>query len=231
MALYLETIRNQAQKSGISPNPAEIALWNSAYTLDTSSRLAVNEETSKISQQRVWQVLEKMSVSANPYFREAADLVSYLSNAGQIDSVLEGRLTVGGREAGAVVSVAEGQRFILNLHLNIPVILNRISALDLASVLTHEVGGHAQARLDHFRTLNDSVTDRSQEVKARFSQPRIKIQDESQAYKLQAESVITAVGHGLTDFSDITLEMAAIYCDTVKRGRDQKWEKFVAPRV
>ncbi len=228
----IEAIRQYSSRIGIGPNPHEAELWASAYSVDPNRRLPINQETGVIASGRFHDTLSRMGNSTIPHFRTAVEVLNQLTAEAQLDTVLEGSLKIRGREAGASVEVAEG-KFGIRLRVNMAAILNHLSQIPLATMIAHEVGGHAKSRRDYYQNLDSlalAENEKAELVRTHFR--RDKVADEATAYGVQSEAVIFLVGYGLEQQLDNnTLEIAAMYCQTVKRGYDQRWMKYISPKV
>lgn len=233
MSRNLEVVVQQAKREQIPFSPSEVRIWEGVYTVDPSNRFFVNPDTAQLAMQRFQDVMRRMADSENPGFAQTYQCMQDLENNQQLDAILQGTLIVGNRPAAAVVGTAMDEKFKLELHLNMQAILNLTGGMDLASVLTHEILGHGQVRRGFFYSLDTSIpeADRVKQVQAFFMSPRNKFKDESEAYKIQSEAVITAVGQGLNGFGDQVINDTATYCQTLKRGYDQRWDKFVTSRI
>lgn len=232
MSRDLELIKKQAKKDGITHDETEIQLWSDVYTADPNGRYPITEATGQLAFDRFQDVHGRMQRSKNPYFQTTAGILAFLVDQELMEAILQANLNVLGRPAIAIVRSAESPRFGLELMINMQQVL-KIGGMGLASTLTHEVFGHAKNRMDFYTGLDASLLEsqRAALVRAHFTQPSVKHPEESNAYQLQAAGVVHAIGQGINGFDQDSLQIAATWSQSVRRGYHQKWDKFIALRV
>lgn len=131
-----DIILQEATRLGFVKDSDEIKLWEGSYQ-DTNEILPTDSSTDKEFSVRIFQTLELMGKSKNPYFREASKYLYQMRQSGRMEFY---RLADWQGDASAGVGFGPNDQGVFQYELNVnpDFVLNGSTALTLAGVLTHE---------------------------------------------------------------------------------------------
>ena len=225
-----ELILAKVRELGISENFTEQQLWKQGYQF-SGIHQPVEKQTKLVVAERLFQTLDLMSQSANPYFKSAYSFISGLEKQERFEFVFNDQLGPDELTLRSTNVTDKSGNPILRylLYISPEFILNRSSSLTFAGALTHEIK-HTQQFESYLNSLPSNLTPDEKTIQLQTFDKQFLLEHESEAYATDVQAYIYQAGlmGGLYD-EQLTRQddRAARYILSGYDWQKSEWQNYV----